>query len=327
MPLLVVPLAPGEASGLTLGEWDALIERDPVVFEDRNHPLVARLRGIGRHVVFLQDEPSALSEEAALVLDPSSERVVELANKGAIVLGPGSDIDALTAARGSRIARRAGSASAELAAIMARLRSPDGCPWDLEQTHASLKPHLIEEAYEVIDAIENDRLNGDLEEELGDLLLQVVFHAQLAADDGRFDLEGVAGRITEKLRHRHPHVFADAVAGDAQQVVSNWEAIKSQEKGRADPFDDIPAALPALTSAYKTQKRAAALGFAPEPTEAARLIKRALEADELGEALFWIVALARARGVDPEGALRLATARFRAEIAPRSPVEKRSEEP
>jgi uncharacterized protein YabN with tetrapyrrole methylase and pyrophosphatase domain len=324
MPLLVVPLAPDEATDLTLGEWDAVLRRDPVVFERRDHPLAARLKVAGRRVAFLDDDPAALSEGAALVADPTSPRIVDLAGRGAVLIGPGSEIDPLTAAWASPIARRAGKAAASLAAIMARLRSVDGCLWDLEQTHVSLKPHLIEEAYEVIDAIENDRIDEELEEELGDLLLQVIFHAQLAADDGRFDLEGVARRITAKLLHRHPHVFSDAVVTDAQQVVSNWEVIKSQEKGRADPFDDIPVSLPALTKTFKTQKRAASLGFNPGADEAAGRTKSALDAEELGEALFWIVALARARGIDPEGALRRATASFRAGLGSEG-AEKHSE--
>ena len=194
---------------------------------------------------------------------------------------------------------------------MARLRGEDGCPWDQKQTHSSLKPHLIEESYEVIDAIERGEVGAELEEELGDLLLQVVFHSQLADDDDRFDLAGVADRIVAKLLHRHPHVFSDTVVADADEVVANWETIKSKEKKRSDPFDDIPAALPALSTAYKTQKRAASLGWQAQEDEARGQLEAAVEDERLGEALFWLVALARARGLDPEGALRDAVARFR----------------
>ena len=311
MPLLVVALGPDDTASLTLGEWDDLVACERVIFEDAGHPLIERLRAAGVVTGPLDDEPSADSEGVALVCEPRSPRVADLARSGARVLGPGSGVDALTAASGAPVARRAGNAAAKLAAIMARLRGPDGCPWDLEQTHATLKPHLLEEAYEVIDAIEHDRIDAELQEELGDLLLQVAFHAQLAADDGRFDLAAVAERISAKLLHRHPHVFSDTVVEGAHQVVANWEAIKAQEKERGGPFDDIPRSLPALTAAHKTQKRAAALGFSPTSSEARERAAAALVADELGEVLFWAVALARSAGVDAEGALREATARFR----------------
>ena len=310
MPLLVVPVAPNEAGLLTIDEWDALVARRPVIFDLIDHPLIERLRAAGVDAGPLDDEPSAQHEGAAFVCDPRSPRLVVLAREGADFLGPGSTVDALTAVRGAPIARRAGRAAAELASLMARLRGPEGCPWDLEQTHATLKPHLLEEAYEVIDAIEHDRLDEDLQEELGDLLLQVAFHAQLASDDGRFDLAAVAERISAKLLHRHPHVFSDTVVSGAQQVVANWEAIKTAEKKRTGPFEDIPVALPALTAAHKTQKRASALGFDPTASEARALAAEALAAADVGEVLFWVVALARSAGIDPEGALREATVRF-----------------
>ena len=154
-----------------------------------------------------------------------------------------------------------GAALLDLVATETRLRGPDGCPWDREQTHASLARHLVEEAYEVLDAIEE----GDpehLREELGDLLLQVVFHAQLAEDAGDFDVDGVARAITEKLVRRHPHVFGDLQVASAGEVVRNWEAIKREEEGRTDPLAGIPSALPALQLAAKLQKRAPAGGLA-----------------------------------------------------------------
>lgn len=312
MTLLVVPLGPEEAGDLTLAEWDRLVERDPVLFERSEHPLMDRLRAAGVAAGPFDDEPSAGLENAAFVCEPGSARVVDLARDGADVLGFGPAPDALTAAWGSAIARKAGVSAAALAAIMARLRSADGCPWDREQTHETLKPHLVEETYEVIDAIENGKVTHDLEEELGDLLLQVAFHAQLAAEDDRFDLAEVADRISAKLLHRHPHVFSDTVVSGAEQVVSNWEALKAEEKKeRIGPFDDIPGALPALVAAYKTQKRAAPLGFSPDAAEASAKSGAAIADGDIGEALFWIVALARREGIDPEGALRGATARFR----------------
>ena len=203
---------------------------------------------------------------------------------------------------------------------MARLRSDDGCPWDREQTHDSLKVHLIEEAHEVLETIEDGNLEKDLEEELGDLLLQVAFHARLAEQDERFDIAGVAGGIVAKLVHRHPHVFSDVQVEGAGDVIRNWERLKQEEKGRSDPFDGIPKGLPALVAASKTQKKAAALGFSPSPDEIAEKVGAAASAptdeDSLGEALFWLVAAARASGLDPEGALRKALTRFKASLTP-----------
>ena len=316
MPLLVVTIAAEEAGSLTLDEWDALAGRDQVLFERSDHPLIPRLRSSGATADPFDDELSADDDRRALVAEPGSERVVALAREGAEVLGGARDVpDSLTAAHGSKIARRAASQTALLAAVMARLRSEDGCPWDREQDHQSLKPHLLEESYEVIDAIERDASTEELTEELGDLLLQVVFHAQLGLDDGHFDLGDVAAAITAKLLHRHPHVFSDVVVSGAGEVVANWEKIKAAEKKRAGPFDGIPRSLPALVAAHKTQKRAAALGFAADAADAAGRVRSALDDGDVGSALFWTVALARATGVDAEGALRAALARFRGSLA------------
>jgi MazG family protein len=198
---------------------------------------------------------------------------------------------------------------------MARLRSEDGCPWDREQNHESLRVHLIEEAHEVLQAIEDGNLKEGLEEELGDLLLQVIFHAQMAADDGRFEIAGVADAIVAKLVHRHPHVFGDIDVENAAEVVRNWETIKAAEKERADMLDDVPPTLSALLYAYKIQKRAAAADFSADAQTAREKVEAALKSDAdqvaLGDALFWLVALCRASGVDPEGALRSAVARFK----------------
>jgi MazG family protein len=175
-----------------------------------------------------------------------------------------------------------------------------------------LQVHLVEEAHEVLEAIDRGQLGAELEEELGDLLLQVVFHAQMAADDERFDLDGVARVLVGKLVHRHPHVFGDTNVSGASEVVANWETIKAGEKKeRSGPFDGIPSGLPALVGAHKVQKRAAALGFEPSVEDAREKAGTALAGGDLGEALFWIVALARDGGIDAEGALRKATVRFR----------------
>ena len=312
MPLLVVPLSAADADALTLAEWDALLQCPRVVFEEPDHPLADRLRASGV-TIEIGDVP--VTEEAGLVLDPRSDRLVDLAKAGArITSGSIPAPDPLTAAHGAYLARSGASSLGRLALVMARLRSTDGCPWDQEQTHASLRVHLLEESYEVLDAIDRGELGEELEEELGDLLLQVAFHAQLAADDGRFDLADVADRIVTKLIHRHPHVFGDRSVADADEVVRNWEAIKKDEKSRSGVFEGLPAGLPALLAAFKVQKRAAALGFQPDLAEATRNLEEALAAEDpdLGRALFWLVAVARSEGIDPEGALREATAEFRA---------------
>jgi MazG family protein len=311
VPLLVVPLAAAETHLLTLGEWEALLTSDAVEFEDANHPLIERLRRAGVTAGPFDDEPDADQSGWALVAEPDSKRIIDLARAGAEVSpGPATTPDDLSAAHGAYIARRAGASAASLAVIMARLRSVDGCPWDREQSHRSLTVHLLEEAHEVIDAIERNDFGAELEEELGDLLLQVFFHAQMATDDARFDFAGVADAIVAKLLRRHPHVFGETIAGSASEVVRNWEAIKAKEKERSDPFDDIPRSLPALTSAYKSQKRAASLGWTAERDEAVTRARAALEAGDLGDTLFWTVAAARAAGTDPEGALRRATNEF-----------------
>jgi MazG family protein len=313
MPLLVVPLAPEELGLLTLWEWDRLRERKLVLFEVVDHPLRSRLAARGVAVVSLEHEPKPSAHECALVADPGSARIVELARGGAEVTSPVPALpDALTSAHSAPVARRAARSAAALAAVMARLRSGDGCPWDQEQTHRSLQVHLLEEAYEVLEAID-DGGPAELCEELGDLLLQVVFHAEMARGDGAFDIGDIADGIVAKLVRRHPHIFGNVAVADASEVVANWESIKGEEKPRSSPFAGISRALPALLEAAKTQKRAAGLGFGSDERAARRALGEAIEGggpDAVGEVLFWAVALARARGVDPETALRRATRGF-----------------
>ncbi|MGH2753553.1 MAG: MazG family protein [Actinomycetota bacterium] len=321
MPLLVVPLAGDEVDRLTLGEWDRLRACERVLFEQVDHPLLARLRDEGVAVGPFDVEPDATRDGWALVADPDSARIAELALAGAVVTsGTAAAPDALTAARGAYVGRRAAGSLGTLAIVMARLRGPDGCPWDAQQTHDSLRVHLLEEAYEVLEAIDRGHTGVELEEELGDLLLQVMFHSQLAADDSRFDIAGVADGIVAKLIRRHPHVFGDVSVEDAAEVIRNWETIKRQEKdaGRDNEppghFEGIPSALPALLAAYKTQKRAAALGFDADESHALDRLAGSWPPDggDLGSALFWLVAVARARGIDPEAALRRAILEFQA---------------
>lgn len=208
--------------------------------------------------------------------------------------------------------------------IVARLRAPGGCPWDREQTHASLRNDLIEEAWEVADAIGRAD-DSHLCEELGDLLLQVVMHSQIASETGRFDLDAVAHGIGEKLVRRHPHVFGDGKLDDSEGVLRQWDEIKKKEQGAASVLDNISQALPALMRAEKAQKRAGRVGFDWPDTEgivakiheelgeleAARVAgDKGRIADEMGDVLFSVVNLARKLNVRPELALQEATAKF-----------------
>lgn len=210
-----------------------------------------------------------------------------------------------------------------LARVMARLRSPDGCPWDLEQTPEKLSRHLLEEAYETVDAIDS----GDwkhVAEELGDLLLQVVFQARVAEEFGRFDLAEVVGGITEKLERRHPHIFGEVEADTAGQVAVNWERIKREQEGKGTTMK-MPGGLPAIMAALKVQNHAAREGFdwseaegvlskIDEEIEELNEIRSQGPADaieqEVGDVLFTVVNLSRHLEVDPEQALRRSVREF-----------------
>ncbi|WP_127753135.1 nucleoside triphosphate pyrophosphohydrolase [Devosia sp. 1566] len=218
--------------------------------------------------------------------------------------------------------------------IMAALRDPvTGCPWDLEQTFATIRHYTIEEAYEVADAVEREDF-ADLREELGDLLLQPIYQAQLAKEAGHFDIGDVIYAITSKLIRRHPHVFGDLDANDAEAAQSRWEAIKVEEraakaarKGEQTPsvLDDVPSTLPALARAEKLTKRAAQVGFdwphyaavkeklleeLAEVDSAREMQDQAAVQEEIGDLLFAAANLARQAGVDPEAALRDANSKF-----------------
>jgi tetrapyrrole methylase family protein/MazG family protein/ATP diphosphatase len=220
------------------------------------------------------------------------------------------------------------SSITRLLGIMARLRDPQrGCPWDLEQTFRTIAPYTIEEAYEVADAIERDDL-GSLRGELGDLLFQVVFHAQMASEQGAFAFDDVAAAICDKLERRHPHVFGDARIDSAAAQTIAWEEQKRQERERAGAsvIDDVPLALPALTRANKLGKRAALVGFEwPDVAgaldkldeelgelrkEVAEQAGEAALANELGDVLFCVVNVCRYLQIAPETALRGANAKF-----------------
>ncbi len=213
--------------------------------------------------------------------------------------------------------------------IMMRLRGADGCPWDRKQTSSSLKPYVIEEAYEVVEAIDSGD-PGKLREELGDLLLQIAFHCQIASEQAEFSFNDVVNAICEKLIRRHPHVFADVEADDAGTVLRNWERIKQREKESdngtpASILDEVPAYLPALMQAAKMQDKASRVGFDWQYAEEAAAkvweeideFREALASgrrdrieDEMGDVLFAMVNVARLLDMDAEEALRRANARF-----------------
>jgi len=219
---------------------------------------------------------------------------------------------------------------ARLRDIVARLRAPDGCPWDREQTHRSLRAGAIEEVYEMVEAIDAGD-DAHFKEELGDLLLQVVMHAQIAGEEGRWGLEDIAAEVGEKLVRRHPHVFGEKKLGDSEAVLKQWDEIKRAEREKkgapanASALDGVSGALPALMRAEKVQKRAARVGFdwddlapvvekireelAEVETEVAAGDRKALE-DELGDLLFAVVNLTRKAGFEAEMALTQATNKF-----------------
>ncbi|MFC6644755.1 nucleoside triphosphate pyrophosphohydrolase [Granulicella cerasi] len=221
------------------------------------------------------------------------------------------------------------------AAIMARLRGPDGCPWDREQNFDSIKRHTLEETYEVFDAIER-RDWPALKDELGDLLLQVLFYAQMAQDAGYFTLEDVAENLSAKLLRRHPHVFGEAVAENADAVITTWEQVKLQEKAARGEdaarsmLDDVPRAMPAVMEAQKIGSKASKVGFdwpdasglfAKLDEEIAELMieveaRKSKEVEEeFGDLMFTAVNLGRHLKLDAEGALRAANAKFRRRFA------------
>jgi len=220
---------------------------------------------------------------------------------------------------------------ASLFEVVARLRAPGGCPWDREQTHESLRPYLLEETYELLEAIDAGD-DAKMKEELGDLLLQVAMHAEIAAQEGRFDAAQVSESAAAKMVARHPHVFGDVSVANSDEVLRNWEHNKEREArkaGREDEsvVDRVPATLPALAWTLGLQKRAARVGFdyastadsAEAVAEEARELADAKDPDaafdELGDLLFAVVSLSRRLKVNPEDALRVAGRRFRERFA------------
>lgn len=218
-------------------------------------------------------------------------------------------------------------AVSDLVALMARLRGPDGCPWDKQQTPESLKPFLVEECYEVIEAIEEGNASK-IREELGDLLFQIVFHARIAEERGQFALSDVAASIHEKMVRRHPHVFGDEKVSSANEVLSNWEEIKRTEKShehRKSILEGVPRQLPALLRAHRLQEKAARVGFdwnhlnevLPKLDEEIGEFKESLKREdasrieeELGDLFFTLVNISRFLGVNPDDALHKTISKF-----------------
>ena len=286
---------------MTWPAWQAVTGAVTVLAGSADLPVARAVEAAGRPVTVVDDpSTSALLAAASsgdvvyLASDEEADRLpTELAT--ALVSGDSPvDIEVLHASYDVPGARLL-----DLVTVMDQLRLH--CPWDREQTHRSLATYLVEEAYETLEAIET----GDsvhLREELGDLLLQVYFHARIAAEspleDGGFTIDDVAGGIVDKLVHRHPHVFAGLDVADAAEVEENWEALKASEKGRSSVLEGVPTALPALHLAAKVVGRASRVGVTPQP------------GDSLGDRLLALVVEARAAGADPEQELRDAVRRL-----------------
>ncbi len=324
--IVLVVTSPRCAPGLlSWPAWQALHAADAVLADGLDEAWRAAFDEAGIAPIDLRDAggPDAVHAVGAA---ERAGRLLEATDGGRTVAWFGSpDGDpGLTDALAEHLARRAvageppevellpgsydlpGARLLDLVAVMDRLRSPGGCPWDAEQTHHSLLPFLLEETHEVIEAVESANGTGEpgdidtahLAEELGDLLLQVAFHARIAQEhpETPFGIDDVAAGIVAKLVRRHPHVFADVSVEDAEEVARNWEEIKAEEKRREGLFDGIPASLPALARAQKMIERLG--GSQPEI------------ADPVARALLDAVQVARRAGVDAEGTLRTALSRF-----------------
>ncbi|WP_317621059.1 MazG family protein [Streptomyces sp. CBMA123] len=300
--------------------WEALRSAGRVLVADEGHPQVAAVRQAG---VVVEVVPAGSAPALARLLTGQP------AGAGATVWLGGPDGDpGLTDALARLAVEHAGEVPEievlpgsydlpgarllDLASVMDRLRSPGGCPWDAEQTHESLVKYLVEEAYELVEAIEEGDRDA-LREELGDVLLQVFFHARIAEEHptGPFTVDDVAGDIVEKLVYRHPHVFGDVEADGAAEVEANWEQLKAAEKAdRESVLDGVPAGLPALAYAAKLVSRVRRAGFTEVPDEPYRLPEE-LTAESAGRLLLAVAQRAHDAGVDVDAALRSAARGYR----------------
>jgi XTP/dITP diphosphohydrolase len=299
--LLIVTSSPRLPAGLlSWAAWEAL-RSGPVYALDPTDSQAQAVRAAGVDVQGAPADAAAFRELArgsrtvVWLAGPDGDPAFVAALEDLVVADPEADLETVVGSwdpPGGRLL--------DVVAVMDRLRSPGGCPWDAEQTHQSLAPYLLEESYELIEAIELDDL-AHLREELGDVLLQVAFHSRLAEERpglGRFSIDDVAADLVAKLIRRHPHVFAGREVASAADLAANWEAIKAAEKRRESVTDGVPLGQPALALAAKLQRRAQKAGVEVGPPAG----------DDLGARLFALVGAAVAAGEDPEAALR-ATAR------------------
>ena len=295
MPVSVVVTVSSRLPGLlSPAGWRAVSGGRPLVALPGASGTAEALRADGWTVTDLPDAGAAAAR---------AEDVVVLA-------APGEISDAPEAVAGAP--EPAGARLLDVVAVMDRLRSPGGCPWDAEQTHASLRGYLLEEAHEAYDAIVDDDPVA-MREELGDVLLQVVFHARVAAEaaaDRRFDVDAVAGDLVDKLVRRHPHVFGDVGPRDVAAVEAGWEEIKQAEKQRRSPTEGVSRSQPAAAWGAALVRRASRAGLStPAPAELG-----SSSPEELGERLFAVVTAAELRGWDAEDALREAVRRYAGEL-------------
>jgi XTP/dITP diphosphohydrolase len=283
---------------LTLSAWDAL-RTGPVFGDDPALPLARAIQDGGIAVAFVDDPAAALVAaqehgQAVWLCDPVSAVVLEVTDD--------LDLEVVPLVGSHDVP---GGQLLEAVAVMDRLRSPGGCPWDAEQTHVSLAPYLLEEAYEAYQALEDGSVDTDLREELGDVLLQVLFHARLAQErtETGWDIDDLAADLVDKLVRRHPHVFGDVTVDGVGAVEANWDAIKTAEKQRTSVTDGVALGQPALSLAAKLVGRAQKAGL-PTSLGEAELGEDPGNEELLGRALFGLAARARISGIDPEAALR-----------------------
>jgi XTP/dITP diphosphohydrolase len=278
------------------------------------HPAAWRALSSGRPIAAL---PGAAATAEALRADgwtvsdvPDAAGAAALPDDVVVLTTAEEPVEAPTVVEAP--AEPAGARLLDVVTVMDRLRSPGGCPWDAEQTHASLRGYLLEEAHEAYDAIVDDD-PAAMREELGDVLLQVLFHSRVAteaAPDRRFDVDAVAGDLVDKLVRRHPHVFGDAGPRDVAAVEAGWEEIKQAEKQRRSPTEGVSRSQPAAAWGAALVRRAGRAGLStPEPAEL-----EAASPEELGERLFAVVTAAEQRGWDVEDALREAVRRYAGEL-------------
>lgn len=327
---MLVPFSPRVAPGLvSAAVWRLLTEPDVRVHAgSEEHPVLDHLDDVDVQIELIEGEPGEVAAEllaeaeagqtVVWLADPTGEQDLVRALGRHLTGGGEIELELLPGSYDLP-----GAKLMDVVAVMDRLRSPGGCPWDGQQTHASLVKYLLEEAYETVEAIED----GDLEEpgegrdalreELGDLLFQAVFHARIAQEhpDDPFGIDEVAEGIAQKLISRHPHVFGDLQVDGAADVEANWEQLKAAEKGRTSVVEGVPLAQPALSLADKLLKRAATGGVqVTVPSLPAEISATVTDQAAVGTLLLAVAAHARSLGVDPEAALRARSRELRGEI-------------